>query len=226
MEQDKLHGQEDREITEREARAYRAKKNQKPAQRKELPRDEVKLFLRLVSEMASSTEFETKLDMRRADIDYYKQQLDVEDPREARSTLMSMDLEDARARDDRVEDNRRQAREAEAAANARLKEYEAEEARQQSVRAEKQLDPSAIADADSDRQRLFEAQKTLSEPETDWRLPEVDGQLRNDIIRRFQHELLQQGWNFCRTKYGCTSDDLKSEARRLGLRINWDLVPR
>lgn len=227
MEQDKLHGQEDHEITEREARAYRIKKEQRPVQRKELLRDEVKLFLKLVSDMASSTEFETKLDMRRPDVEHYKRALDIEDPREARSVLASMDLEDTRARDDRIEENRCQARDAEAAANARLKEYDVAELRKRNEYATTQkLDPVVIAEADAERQRLLKAASIFDVPVTEWRLPEVDGPLRTDLIRRFQHELIQQGWNFCRTKYGCTANDLKSEAVRLKLNINWDLVPR
>lgn len=227
MEQDKLYGQEDHEITEREARAYRAKKSQQPEKRKELPRDELKLFLRLVSEMASSTEFETKLSMGRADTDHYKRQLDIESPKEARSILMSMDLEDARVLDAHIEENRCQAREAEAAANARLKEYEANELSERSERAKTQrLDPVSIAEADAERQRLFEAKSMADMPVTEWRLPEVDGQLYTDLVHRFQHELIQRGWNFCRIKYNCTAIDLKSEAVRLNLHINWDLVPR
>lgn len=227
MEQDKLYGQDDHEITEREVRAYRIKKDQRPAGRKTLPRDEVKLFLRLVSEMASSTEFETKLTMNRADIDYYKREMDLEDPGEARRLLRDMDIEDVRAQDDRIEENRLQAREAEEVANVKLKEYGVNELKERTKRAkQQQLDPSVVADADAERQRLFAVRALMDVPVTEWRLPEVDGPLRSDIIRRFQHELTQQGWNFCRIKYGCTSTDLKSEAGRLKLRINWDLVPR
>ena len=49
MDKEKLYGQEDHDITEREASAYRDQKDQQPLVRGELPRDKVKLFLRLVS---------------------------------------------------------------------------------------------------------------------------------------------------------------------------------
>lgn len=227
MEKDKLHGEGEREITEREARAYRANKDRTASPRKELPRDEAKLFLRLVGEMSSSADFEIKLGMSRADVDFYKKSFDVEDYSEARSVLQRMDLEDARALDDKREDNRQQAREAEAAAQERLDAYEAQQNADRLIRAEnQQLDPAAIADEDARRQREFVASQEVDVPSTDWLLPESDGPLRGDILRRFQHELGQQGVSFCRTKYGCTAADLKSEAKRLGVRINWDTVPR
>jgi hypothetical protein len=230
MKKEQLHGEGEREITEREKRAYRANKGQTTTPRRELPRDEAKLFLRLVSEMASSVDYETKLGMTHSDVDYYKRQFDIEDYSEARTLLQRMDLEDARAQDDRVEDNRRQAREAEAAAQERLDAYEAQQAVERSERAKTQTlsaaEKAALADKDAQRQRAFDASQTVSIEDTDWRLPEVDGPLRGDIIRRFQHELGQQGLSFCRTKYGCTVADLKSEAKRLGVRINWDTVPR
>jgi len=222
-----LRGQEDHEITEREARAYQAKKTRQPQARRELDRAETKLFLSLVSQMASSVDFETKLSMKRGEVEYYKGVLDIEDYTEARKLLAQMDLEDARAADDQIENNRRQAREAEAAAQARLDEYEREKAAIRHERAQnQQLDPSAIADEDARRQREFDAAQAAAAPESEWRLPESNGPLRNDILRRFQHELEQQGWNFCKTKYGVGASDLKAEAARLGLKVNWDIVPR
>jgi hypothetical protein len=227
MKKEPLYGEGEREITERESRAYRANKDRPSIVRKELPRNEAKLFLRLVSEMANSVDFETKLGMKRPDIEFYKEQFNVEDYGEARRVLQRMDLEDARALDDSIEENRKQAREAEAEAQARLDEYERTQEVDRRERAKTQrLDPATIADEDAIRQREFAAKQLVDVPSTEWELPEVEGPLRADIIRRFQHELGMQGISFCRTKYGCTAADLKSEAKRLGIRINWDTAPR
>jgi hypothetical protein len=49
---------------------------------------------------------------------------------------------------------------------------------------------------------------------------------REEQVDRFRRAITNHGYTFVRNTYGATPQQVRHEAGRLGLKINWDLVRR
>lgn len=172
------------------------------------------------------------LNLGRPEIAHWKERLGVQNQDEARTLLRSMEEEDLDADVRAVEENSRQQRDASATANARLQELEAKRDREATKRREaalQDLDPVAFKEEDARRQkRLAKQLEDADGPaagEDEWHLA-LDGKNDNDQIRLFNNDIIHRGMQFCTQKYGATAKEIRREAIRLKLGVNWDRIRR
>lgn len=222
---DKPKKTEEHVVTDREKRAWAASKKRTRRDKPTLTFAQRIEFLELVARMASSTEFERKLGLTSSDVENYKKLLNVESQDEARVLARKMKKENEEKREASIIEQTKCVREAEVVAQQRLEELEA---KRNATRPLKIVDANAIKMEDKERQRRFEAQQSKVEvPEKVWELPlEGTASQRAEQIDRFRRELIYHGFNFVRKKYNATNAQIKHEAIRLGLKINWDIVRR
>jgi len=189
-------------------------------------------FFQLVSEVRSPVYFQRELNLSPREVDALKEQLGVENPDDARRALRRLATETEESVQARIRENIQKQREAEAVAQRRLEELEnkkreAAAAKRAANRAD--LDGDMVRQEDADRQRLFDKQQEESVAQRttimDWRL-ELDGRdsFDADIISSYKNDLVNRGINFCIQKYNASARELKSEAERLGVRLNWDTL--
>ena len=213
-------------ISDREKRAWQAGKGRKPAhKRPELKAAQRIEFLELVAQMASQGTFERKLGLNAGDVAFYKKEFDIESQNEARRLARKLKKESGESREEQVLKEVAKARDAELVANNRLKELESRQKKEPKAK----RSTNDVRQEDADRQRRFTAQqKVLQEPSVEWRLPIVpDEGSEAEQIARFRREITYRGFTFLRRKYtDVTLGQVKWEAARLGLDINWDLVKR
>lgn len=212
---------------DRAAREWRANKNKKSTRKRpELNHQQRIIFLEMVARMASRSEFERRLDLTPNDVIYYKKQLDVESQDEARRLARRLKTEKDSAVESRALEEMQKAQEAAEIAQARLDALEAKKAKEAAERPHRKVDINKVKHEDAERQRRFaEAQAGVAKPKQEWQLPlEEKAGTREEQIDRFRREIIYHGLSFVRRKYGATSQQVKYEAARLGLRINWDIV--
>lgn len=185
-------------------------------------------FLKLVAQMASPSAFERKLNLSKQDIEYYKKQLNVENSDEASRLYRKLERNPNYNSEETILNENKKAREAEAVANQRLQALEAKQHNSQIV----QVDKDKIRAEDIARQKNLEAieeaevMSALSQHDS-WTLPLKGSEAqRNETIERFRRDIEHQGINFCTSKYGVSKLQIKTEAHRLNLKINWDRVKR
>lgn len=222
------------EITERERLAWQAGKGRKKAARQELNNKQKQRFLQLIAELASPVYFERELGLSQSDIDFFKNELSVETQDDARRALRRLVSDTEETLQARIRDNTQKQREAETVAQQRLDEFESKKKKTSADKRAKNragIDSNAVRKEDAERQERFE--KTQEEAVaakaamSDWQL-ELDGRQSFDQerISLFRHDIIQHGLNFCMQKYGASARELKAEATRLGLKIDWDLIRR
>jgi thiol:disulfide interchange protein len=217
------------QITDREKRAWQASKERQPVAHPELTREQIKRFAQLVAELRSPVYFERDLGLNRAGVEFYKRKLNIDSQDEARGLLRKMNREDEEAENTLRAENTAKQREAERVAQQRLDELEAAKAAEQAEaieRKKREVDPNRVKQEDAERQKRFEKQqeeKLAATTSVDtWRLNATN----QDQVQLFKWDLEERGWTFCIEKYGASSQELKAEAIRLGLKINWDVVKR
>lgn len=222
---DKPVKNEEHVITDREKRAWQAGKKRAHREKPNLTISQRIEFLELVARMASASEFERRLGLSAGDIQHYKKMLDVESQDEARVLARKMKQDNAEKREASIIEQTKKVREAEAVAQERLDEIEAKRNVERPV---KEVDTTAIKREDADRQRRFAAQQAETDvPAKEWKLPvEGNAAQRQELVDRFRRELVYHGFSFVRKKYGATNTQIKFEAHRLGLKLNWDIVRR
>lgn len=182
-------------------------------------------FLEMYARMASNVEYERRLGLSPANIKNYCDLLDVHSEAEARTLAKRMRRKNDEANEAIIVEQTKRVREAEAVAQQRLDELEAKRNAERPVR---QVDANKIRQDDADRQRRFaQSQAKIAVPAKEWRLP-VDGteSQRADQIDSFRREIIYRGYSFLQKKYGATKSQVRHEADRLGLSINWDVVRR
>lgn len=216
---------EEHEVTEREKRAWQAGKKRPARERPKLTVAQRIEFLDLVAAMASQNEFERRLNLTPGDVQHYKKQLDVETQDEARRLHRKMKRENEELREATIIAENKRVRDAETVAQQRLDEIEA---RRNTPRPVKTPDVTAIKNEDAERQRRFANQQAeIDVPTKEWQLPvEGTASQRQEQIDRFRRELVYHGFSFVRKKYNATNAQIKFEAQRLGLKINWEVVRR
>lgn len=181
-------------------------------------------FLELFIKMAGPSTFERVLELDQNDVAHYKKMLDVESPDEARVLLRKLKRSNHEAQEARIMEQTKRVREAQEVANRRLAELE-------SRRTEKPVkihDTNAIKQEDAERQRRWQAsQDKVSVPSKEWRLILAGSQTqRDETLDRFRRDIVNRGIAFCRKKYDATEKQLRFEANRLKLDIDWDTVRR
>jgi len=214
-------------ITDRERRAWQANKKRKPAhERPELSLAQRIEFLELLAQMSSRAVFERKLGLTATDIESYKKELDVESQDEARRAARVLKNRTDDQHEAYILEQTKKAREAEAVANDRLESMMSQKAKDMLTK-ERTVDVNSAKADDAERQRRFAAQQAeLEKPEKEWRLPiESNSGSQEEQIDRFRREIVYHGFRFVQKKYrGVTPAQIKWEAARLGLVINWDIV--
>jgi hypothetical protein len=212
---------------DRASRVWKANKENNPArERPKLDRLQRIQFLELVAQMASRATFERKLDLSSADIEFYKKELDIESPDEARRLARRLQLQSDDEYEARVLEETRKVREAEETAQARLEALRAKKEKEAANRSRPKVDVNKVRQEDADRQRLFEEQQSsLEEPDKPWRLSfEENAGSESEQIERFHMTITHRGLSFAAKRYGATPKQIRYEADRLGLSINWDIV--
>jgi hypothetical protein len=222
--------EEEHEITQREKDAWKASKEIKPRKRESLSREQTKVFLKLLSELRSPVYFERDLGLSKRDVEYYKRELNISSQDEARRMLKRVQAEEDKRKDEWIQENVRQQRDAERIANIRLQEFERKKEADRIARREAalhNLDPVAIKLEDKERQKRLESQELekLHSVRNDWRLP-LTGINDDEKINLFRNDIINHGISFCVNKYSASPQAIKSEAIRLSLKINWDTVKR
>jgi hypothetical protein len=207
-------------ITDREKRAYQAGKDRKRSVPDPLDRKKEKAFLRLMAEGQGTAIFEMRMGFSAQDVEYHKHQLGVDSPFEARDLLAKLAVEHQVEQEKRLEKERAKAKNAHAAAERRLDELERSKERRGSVARDMKMTPQEIAKEHQERQKRLEksqARPTINENE--WCI-------EGDQIKKFHNDILDRGLMFCVDKYSVSVARIKSEAEKLQLRVDWDLVRR
>lgn len=214
-------------ISQRAVDALRTNESAPREGRRELSRGEIEKFLQLVSRVQSPALFKRKLNMSAHDVEFYKRELGIANEDDARKELRRMKHEDELARERNIVQNRLEQREAEQIANERLQQMERDRAERLANREE--IDVKKIREDEAAKQRRFATEQASVEEarKSDWRLP-LEGNKTTQAaqIDLFRRDVVHHGMGFCLKKYGCAARDIKAEATRLGLKVNWDLVRR
>lgn len=214
-------------ISQRAVDALRANEAAPRAERPDLSRDNIEEFLQLVSQIQPPSLFKRKLGMNAADIEFYKRTLDIDNEDDARQKLRVMRHEDEVGNERDVIQNRLEQQAAERLANERLDTMERERIERAAHRDVPDID--AIREDEAQKRQRFEAEQQQAKEalKSNWRLPlEGPKTAQGDQIDLFRRDLVHRGMRFCLKKYNCSSRDIKAEAIRLGLKINWDILPR
>lgn len=216
---------------ERDAKIWQDQKKRPKTPRKELTIAQKIKFLELVSQLATSISFERHLGLSSNDVEYHKKAMKIESQEEARQMLRKLRKQDADKNEARVIEQIAKVREAEAVAQERLLELEAR--KKSSVEPKPKPDVTTVRKEDAERQRRFEEsekdrqkdaafRKALQNGGHIWHLPVET----SESVDRFKREIVNHGFAFLHKKYGATAAQVKAEAERLGLKINWDIVRR
>lgn len=194
-------------------------------ERKNLNNKECIEFLKLAARMASGVEFERRFGFNKADIDYYLNLLDIKSPQEARDKFKQLSTTlDQNNRIAIIEETKK-TREAEAVAQQRLDEFNA---KKNAIKPIKKVNKNKIKKNEAKKQKRWLKQQEEAKnivPEQAWNLPlEGTQSQRLEQIERFRREITYQGMGFVRKKYSVTNMQIKFEANKLSLGINWDIV--
>lgn len=220
---------EEHAITSREQRAWQASKSRKRVKvRPTLDRLQRIEFLELVAQMSSRSVFERKLSLDLSDVEFYKQELDIESLDEARRLARKLKRQGSDEREARLLEQTQKVQEAQEIAQARLEALEAKKAADQAAKPSRKIDVNKIRQEDADRQRRFAAQQVDTKaPSKDWHLPlSEDGGSDVEQIDKFRRDIIYRGLSFVGKKYNATPSQVKFEAKRLGISVNWDIVRR
>lgn len=227
-----VKNEKEHEITDREKRAWKEGAKTRKRDRPVLTMPQRIEFLKMVAQLATNSAFERKLGLNSNDIEFYKKEFDVENQDDARRLYKRLEIDQFEGREEMIVSETSRARDAEAVANLRLKELELKRAMDQRDRKSNQPDADALHADDAERQRRFNAEQQaiedekLSRTET-WLLPlEGSESDKKSKIDRFRKDIEYCGMTFCVNKYQASPIQIKAEAARLKIRINWDRVKR
>lgn len=212
------------EYTELEKENWARGKSQTPTEI-ELTRPQIEQFVTFLAEARASGDFEIHLGLNRRDIERLKSKLGIDTPEDARNFLDDVFQVADEQREAFYATEKRKAQEARSAAEKRLSAYEKKRAQERASRQaklSKVLNSTQIKQEDAERQRRLEKANKgeYDVPESDWRLPE------DSSPEQFQHVLETRGWNFSSSMFNTDKASLIAEAKRLGLDIDFDMVPR
>lgn len=219
-----MENRDDHVISDREKEAWQlSKKRGNSHERPKLDRIKRIRFLELVAQMVGKSVFERELGLSSQDIEFYKKEFDVESSDDARRLARKLRAQTDEQKESSIIEQTKKAREAEVVAQQRLEELS-------HVRNENEritVDANAIRADDADRQRRFaEEQSLVTIPEKIWTLPLEESGSEQEQVERFGREIMNRGISFLNKKYNVGFQQIRFEAERLGLKINWDIVRR
>jgi len=220
------------EITEREKRAWQEGSKTRKRDRPALTMPQRIEFLKMVAQLSSNTAFERKLGLGAADVDFYKKEFSVENQDDARRLYKRLEIDMIEGNEERIISETGKARDAEATANLRLKEIELRKTIEKREKTVGTPNGNAIRAEDAERQQRFQQEQDAQMTEAlgngePWFLPlEGSESDRRGMTERFRRDVENCGLQFCVNKYRASPLQLKTEAARLKLRINWDRVKR
>jgi exonuclease VII large subunit len=177
-------------------------------------------FLEMVRDLRSPFFFREEFDFSISEVEKHKKRLGAETPDEARALLKTL----SRQQDEpKVDQDVVAERERAEQANLRLQEQQ-----RKPKKKAKKPNVSNIKRQDAARQRRFDKQQNKQtakvlrqkiKERTVWQLPDTE------TVERFQNDIVNRGFQFCLDKYGVHSNaEIVAEAKRLKLKIDWDLV--
>lgn len=175
-------------------------------------------FLELVRDLASPIFFKKELDMSPAAVEKKKKELGVESQDDARRLLKKMQTPAVDRNQEIIAEKKRIEE-----ANLRLRQEELKPSKPS-----KKPNVNKIKKQDATRQKRFEkeqnkttAAKLKKKIKVAWTLP------ASESIDRFKNDIVNRGLQFCVDKYGVDSaDEIRFEANRLQLKIDWSVVRR
>jgi len=171
---------------------------------------ELRRFLTMIAECAPIGSFEIYLNMSKKDIDEQKHKLNIDSPADAKKALAKLEKEECD-----VDFQRSAARLAQEAAEKRLEKQEMSKREANANRVKTPLKPYKP-------KQLVEKKSKAS----NWQIPIPEKGDQDTANRQFIHDVTIRGLTFTRDKYGCNVNDIKSVMKQLGIKINWDLIPR
>jgi len=218
-----MDNSDDYVASDREKRKWLADKNRISSnKRPPLNREQRIKFLQLVAQMAGRTVFERELSLSPQDVEYYKKEFDIESQDDARKLARQLRAQTSEDKEAQIIEQTKLARQAEAVAQQRLEEIDMNK-----HEVKERVDANEIRQEDAQRQRDFaEEQSLVLIPEKQWTLPFDESGSEQEQINRFHREIKYRGVGFLFKKYNASLNQIKFEAARLGLKINWDLVRR
>ena len=216
-----MKNEKEHKFTERDTLNWKREPKRLVKKRPDLNNKQCIVFLGLVSQITSPQTFERLLGLSKDDIKYYMKLLNVETQDEARLLKREMQFKEDE------QDVRRGIKED-------IKKRKVSETRNKAFKELTQerlvkiprvkLDINKVRQQDANRQRAFKESKdnALQNKGEVWQLDVVD----NESVNRFRRDIVNHGFTFTKKKYDISSAQMKTEAKRLGLKINWDLVKR
>lgn len=209
-------------FTERDTKKWNSQKRRSKHKRPDLNPKQIVVFLELLSKMSGSTVFERKLGLSANDVEHYKKTLDIESQEEARIELRKIKKLQFDQAEVRILEQTEKAKEAAEIANKRLQEINENKLNKEKTEKTRRS-VNEVREDDAERQRRFKQSENKTIKSADeWRLP-IDS---SESVDRFKREIINRGFVFLKKKYGATQIQVKAEAQRLGLSINWDIVKR
>lgn len=224
--------EKEHEITDREKRAWKDGAKPRKRDRPQLTTSQRIVFLKLVAQLASNSTFERKLGLDSSDVEFYKKQFEVENQDDARRLCKRLEIAQLEGSEEMIISEMNKARAAEAVANVRLKELELRRVMDKREKTPAGLDANKVRAEDAERQKRFKKDQNKQEQDAldksdPWHLPLEGSEFdRRGIVDRFRKDIENCGLVFCCNKYQASPIQIKAEAIRLGIRINWDSVKR
>lgn len=217
---------EEHKITQREMDQWQKSKGKKKRTRPELTTRQSITFLDLVAKMASQSTFDRVLGLNSNDVEFYKRKFDIESVREARVAAQRMEKELEKERQIRGVEETKKAKDAQDTASLRLAELNRKQLDEQPIKKVlSKEEKDSIKREDAARQKRLEESESLKCNEGElWRLDL--GNIPADTLDQFRRHIVYHGLGFCSKMYGAKPAQIKNEAIRLGLKINWEVVRR
>lgn len=169
---------------------------------KELNKKDLKNFLKLIVECAPLGNFNIYLNMSPRDVDLHKKHLNIRSADDAKKMLKNL----APVPEPLVKKS-----EQKPVVSVNKTKIVQKTKKMTKAKNEKQM-----------KKIRENFEKTKKPVISDWRLPETD----SESVSQFYRRIIGLGLSFCANMYNATTKDIKAEANRLNLKIDWDLVKR
>jgi len=227
-----MKNEEEHEISDREKRGWKEGAKRTKRERPKLSVKQKIEFLKLIAQLTNNSTFERRLGLSPADVEFYKKQFDVENQNDARRLYKRLEIDHVEGREEMIIEQTNHAREAEQVANRRLLELEQKKIQERNNRKVETPSTNAVRKDDAERQKRFEQEQNERQAEAleasgTWQLPlEGSPYEQKGIVDRFRKDIEYCGLTFCMNKYHVGTLQIKAEAARLKLRINWDRIKR
>jgi hypothetical protein len=187
-----------------------------------LSKRDLRKFITFCAEDRSTGDFDVYLGLSRNEVLQLKAALGIQGPQDARDLIKDVVLLEQKEEELRLAERQAIAKREQIAAQERM---DAAADRRRAERADKRrkvLSVTKVKQQDQKRQKKFEKQQEKAKPikADGWRLPDT---VQPD---QFARDIRVRGIRFTCDRYNVSRSDIMSEAARLKLKIDFDLVPR